>query len=403
VAGGAARAALSGAAPEGVEELAIESLAAGGAGVGRAADGRVVFVPDTAPGDRVRVRLVARHRRHAEGRLEELLVPGPARVEPPCPVFGTCGGCAWQHLAYPAQLEAKAGILRDALARIGGLTPPRELRIVPSPAPYAYRRRARVLVRGGRTGFRRRRSNELCATARCPVLVPALEEALAELAAEAPPDGEWELLAGEGEARRSAPGRRGAPLAVRAGGDLLRVSPGVFVQSNGPLLDPLLEAVHTAAGRGRTALELYAGAGFLTLGLARRFERVVAVEAHAAAARDLGENCRAAGLANVEIRRARVEAALAAPGDLPQAPDALVLDPPRSGLGRGGAEALAGLRPGRIVLLSCAPATLARDLGALARSGYFLSRIEGFDLFPQTPHLEALAVVEPPGARNQPA
>ncbi len=380
-------------------EIHIDSLAAGGDGVGRAPDGRAVFVPETAPGDRVRVRLVEEHARHARGRVLELLEAGPARSDPVCAVFGTCGGCTWQHVAYTAQLEAKVAILRDALRRIGKLAAPAELRVEPSPAPWAYRGRARVLVAGGRVGFRRRRSHALCATARCPVLVPGLEHRLRELA-EHPParDGEWELTAGADGATRAVPlgGSEGSgePILVAVGADRLRVSPGVFMQSNTLLLGALARAVAEAAGGGELAIELFAGAGFLTLGLARRFARVVAVEASRDAARDLVESCRAAGLANVEILAEPVEAVLGRGGRLPADADAAVLDPPRRGLPPGSVEALAALAPRRIAMLSCDPATLARDLAGLCARGFALEGVRGFDLFPQTAHVEALAVLE---------
>jgi 23S rRNA (uracil1939-C5)-methyltransferase len=356
-------------------------------------------VPATAPGDRVRVRIVEEHARHARGRVVELLEAGAARTDPVCAVFGTCGGCTWQHVSYPAQLEAKAAILRDALVRIGKLTPPQDLRVQPSPSPYAYRGRARVLVAGGRVGFRRRSSHALCATARCPILVPELEARLRELAARPPErDGEWELTAGEGGATRAVPlGReeaRGEPILVPVGADRLRVSPGVFLQSNALLLDALAGAVAEAAGSGALAIELFAGAGFLTLGLARRFARVVAVEGSRDAAADLAESCRAAGRGNVEVIAEPVEAVLAARDRLPAGADALVLDPPRRGLPPGSAEALAELAPRRIALLSCDPATLARDLAGLRARGFALTDVRGFDLFPQTAHVEALAVLE---------
>src|SRR5215475_13460392 len=178
-------------------EIRIESLAAGGDGVGHLSDGRAVFVPFTAPGDRVRVRVVEARGRFARARVEELLEPGPARAEPACPAFGSCGGCAWQHVAYPAQLEAKRAILADALRRIGGIDAGALEPCVASPAEYGYRGRTRVLVESGRVGYRRRRSHALCAVSRCPVLVPALDERLHALAHDPPPeDGEWELVAG---------------------------------------------------------------------------------------------------------------------------------------------------------------------------------------------------------------
>ena len=379
-------------------ELRIDSLAAGGDGVGRADDGRVVFVPFAAPGDRVRVRIVEERARHARGEIDALLEPGAARAEPRCPVFGDCGGCAWQHVRYEAQIEAKRAIIRDALARIGGLRALPDLAFTASPQPYAYRSRARVLAAAGRVGFRRRRSHEVCAVSGCPLLAPALDRALGALAADPPgADGEWELALGEGGAVRCAALAAPRPadrLALQAGADRLEVSAGVFVQANALLLGALAEAVLAAMGEGGEALELFAGAGFFTLGLARRFARVVAVEADPAAARDLVRN--AAGR-HVRVIEARVEAWLEAGGAAGLAPDAVLLDPPRGGLGRTAAERLAALAARRIAHLSCDPATLARDLAVLAGRGWSLTRLRGFDLFPQTPHVEVLAVLERAG------
>ncbi|UCE84736.1 MAG: class I SAM-dependent RNA methyltransferase, partial [Deltaproteobacteria bacterium] len=206
---------------------------------------------------------------------------------------------------------------------------------------------------------------------------------------------ELELVAGRDGATRISrlPGRgRGAKrVALPLAGERIEISPGVFAQGNALLLAPLAAAVHEAAGRGRHALELFAGAGFLTLGLARRFERVTAVESDAAAVRDLRHNLRAAQIANVACVRARVERALERAALQSAAFDAVVLDPPRSGLPRGSAARVAALRAPRIAYLSCDPATLARDAAALVGHGYRLERVVGFDLFPQTAHVEVLA------------
>jgi 23S rRNA (uracil1939-C5)-methyltransferase len=176
------------------------------------------------------------------------------------------------------------------------------------------------------------------------------------------------------------------------GGERIGFSPGVFAQSNAWLLETLVEQVTASAGSGALALELFAGAGFLTLRLARRFGRVVAVEASAAAARDLRANLRDADLAGAEVHERRVELSAALFRHL--TPDVVVLDPPRTGLPAGAVAALADVAARRIVYLSCDPATLARDLAGFRERGYRLRRVEGFDLFPQTPHVEALAVLE---------
>jgi tRNA/tmRNA/rRNA uracil-C5-methylase (TrmA/RlmC/RlmD family) len=193
-------------------------------------------------------------------------------------------------------------------------------------------------------------------------------------------------------ADRAPPRAPGATLRL-ASGEELRLSPGVFAQGNALLREALARAVLEAADRGSWAVELFAGAGFFTAGLARRFARVVAVEAHAPAVRDLRANLRHAAIANVEVQAATTEDFLA--GWSRRAPplDVVVLDPPRTGLVRGAAERLAALGASRIAYLSCDPATLARDLAVLVAGGYALHRVEGFDLFPQTAHVEALALL----------
>src|SRR5262245_36532729 len=380
-------------------ELRIDSLAAGGDGVGRLPDGRIAFVPYTAPGDLVRVRVVESRARFVRARVEELLEPGSARVDPVCPAFGACGGCAWQHVDYAAQLEAKRAILAEALRRIGGLEP--EIApVLPSPVAYGYRGRTRIRVERGRVGYLRRRSHALCAVSRCPVLGPAREGRLRELAADPPAEeGEWELAAGPDGVRAAAVASGGGPATrLEVGGRWIRVSHGVFAQSNAPLLGELAERVAAAAGSGALAVELFAGAGLFTLGLADRFERVVAVEADPAAVADLRANLAQTGAGRVEVVAERVEHALPRLARL--RPELLLLDPPRTGLPRGSADGLANLEAARVVYLSCDPATLARDLSELCARGHALKSVQAMDLFPQTPHVEALALLEREAARG---
>jgi 23S rRNA (uracil1939-C5)-methyltransferase len=238
----------------------------------------------------------------------------------------------------------------------------------------------------------------VCAASRCPVLEPALDEPLARLAA-APPEatGEWELTAGSGGAICVArvPARdSGAFVEVEALGERLRVSAGSFLQANAALREPLARAVVDAAGSGATGLELFAGAGLFTLPLARRFERLVAVESHPGAVADLEENLSAAGLGEVEIVAQPVEDAFAGGTFAALRPETVVLDPPRAGLEPAAREGLPRLGARRVVYVSCDPATLARDVAVLADRGYALVALEGFDLFPQTAHVEAVALLE---------
>jgi 23S rRNA (uracil1939-C5)-methyltransferase len=250
-----------------------------------------------------------------------------------------------------------------------------------------------------------RRSHEVCAITACPLLAPPLDAALAELAARAPREGgEWELALGSDGAVRTtplaAPAQSGARVAVRVAGEQIEVSGGVFMQANALLHGALAQCVLDAAGQGGEVLELFAGAGFFTLGLARHFARVAAVESDAAAVADLSRNCAAAGLRHVRVIEAPAEDVLDAARSYRLAPDVVVLDPPRGGIGTRASERLARLPAQRIVHVSCDPATLARDLRVLTRARWSLLRVIGFDLFPQTPHVEAIAVLERAGANR---
>ncbi|TDJ18988.1 MAG: class I SAM-dependent RNA methyltransferase [Deltaproteobacteria bacterium] len=374
--------------------VVITGLAAGGDGVGRLADGCVVFVPFSVPGDQLRIRVVERRKRFARGEIEEILEPGEARTEPRCAVFGECGGCAWQHLEHQAQLAAKAQIIADSIGRIAGLALPGEVILTPSPSAYGYRARTRVLVEGGRVGYRKKHSHRLCAISTCPILTPELDALLAEIA-KGPPlaDGEWELCSAGGRVRSVRLSEHaGNRLSLDVGPDRVAFSAGVFAQSNGLLIETLVEHVLAAAGRGGQLLELFCGTGLFTLGLARNFDVVVAIESSASAVADLRANLRAAGRDNVEVVEGRVEEVLATRD--PHRPAVVVLDPPRPGLAPSAIERLVALEAGRIVYLSCDPATLARDLGILSDHGYVLQRVECIDLFPQTPHIETLVTLE---------
>ena len=383
-------------------EVSIESLAAGGDGVAHLPDGRVIFTPFAAPGDRVRVHVRERHARYLRGEIQDLIEPGPARRSPRCPVFGRCGGCAWQHVESNAQRSAKRAIVRQALIRIGGCSSGIDPLLVESPAEYAYRSRARVLVRSGRVGYRERYSHRLCSVSCCPVLAEPLERELGRFAkklARRPRrrESEWELAMGSsGETRSARLGRNGRSRSTQRvtlcpGEDAIELSPGTFSQGNLLLLEPLRRAVSKALGEGGRLLELYAGAGFFTLPLARRFECVTAVEAAPGAVSDLRRNLARSGSANVTVLASKVEAALAS-SVIPE-PAAVLLDPPRCGLGAEACIALAGTGARRLVYLSCDPATLARDVSRLREAGYELAAASAFDLFPQTPHVETLAML----------
>lgn len=353
-------------------ELSIERLAAGGDGVGHS-DGLAVFVARAAPGDRLRVRVSESQPRFARAEIAAVLVPGPARREPPCPYYARCGGCSWLHLDEVAQRRARVEIARAALERIGGRAELPPIEVLASPASLGYRARARVAHAGGRIGFRARGSHEVVDVERCAVLEPATQEALARLRAEAPRgDGEREI--------------RGVAAALPVGARSLALAPGGFFQANASLWERWVERVLELCGEGERAVELYCGIGFYTAGLAARFARVVALEGAREAAACAARNSAA------EVVCAPAEAW--APRELVRlAPQLVLLNPPRVGCHKKVSEVLARCAARRIVYVSCEPATLARDLRRIGPR-FRIARLVLIDALPQTHHVELVAALD---------
>lgn len=406
----------------------ITGFASGGDGVGRLSDGRVVFVDGGIPGERIELLDVRTHKKVLRARAGRILEAGSDRVEPRCVHFGTCGGCRWQHVRYAAQLDAKRQIVVDALKRIGGISLEEKIEIVSSPDPYGYRARARWIESADGFGYRVRGSKTLSPVEVCPVLVPSAEAALVERVAkrgansaqspaEDPATGarsrrarEWVVTAGsDGPAlvcqsgagpHARAKGDRSGSVLIEVAGESLRVSGESFVQGNALLWESLANTVRTECGLGLPQaskarfVELYAGIGFFTLGLAREFEGGVALESDRSALADLAFNLRRAGLTDrVEVLSGRVETR----GDLGariESGSVLLVDPPRIGLDVAVREAISSRGPARVVYVSCDPATLARDLRDLVAAGYQIASLRAFDLFPQTPHVESVVRLE---------
>jgi 23S rRNA (uracil1939-C5)-methyltransferase len=381
-------------------ELEVTALAAGGDGVGRDDTGRVTFVPRSAPGDRVRVRLTKQTKSFARGELVEIVRPSTLRVVPPCEYFvAGCGGCQWQHVDRAAQLAAKREIVAGALRHLAGLII--EDVLAPAP-PYGWRRRARFHVRGGKLGLYAYGSHDLIAIGHCPQLEPELDGALRAVAAASPPDGELALVRGHrGEivigverAWRGAAalvGRAGIVGVVvgdaRYGVTVIEIEPGLvggaweFAQASAAGNAELVEIVRRAAGgagepRGRRLLELHAGAG--------NFTRSFVADGWDVIASDLAAPAQVVPGARFEVGAAE-RVLERVPGPF----DAIVLDPPRT----GALAAMAGIArhaPPVVVYVSCDPATLARDAHELARAGYRAERAWPVDLMPQTSHVEVV-------------
>lgn len=428
-------------------DLRIEKLVYGGDGLARL-DGRTVLLPLVLPGEQVVAEPVKETPRLVHARLVEVREPSPARVAPGCPYFTRCGGCHYQHASYDEQLRYKAAILKETFARIGKFEAP-EPEVTASP-PWNYRNRTQFKFRKqeGRfdLGYFEWGSHRLLPIEQCPISSPRINELIPVLygIGNRPdfPDGDREIevfdatgvVAAEistlesgqvlltatasqpwPETLVSAVQERVADLAslavadrsgmagrvfgrghvlYRAGGFAYRVSHGSFFQTNRFLADTMA-SMATGGLEGGTAIDLFCGVGYFALPLARAFKRVMAVESNPAAIRDLESNRQRARAENIEPVEQAAEQFLASWSMRRRpAPDVVLLDPPRSGLGRGGAEQLAAIGTPRIVYVSCDPSTLARDLTPLLAAGYRLDSVKLVDLFPQTYHIESIAALQ---------
>jgi 23S rRNA (uracil1939-C5)-methyltransferase len=381
-------------------EVEIERIVPGGAGLAHAA-AHTLFVTLAAPGDRVRVRVERVRGKVAFASVVEIVTPAPVRVEPPCPYFGRCGGCDFQQLTYEAQLEAKAEIIRDCLRRIARIEPPADISVMPSPAVWHYRSRARWQHDPVRQflGYYELASHRVCDVSECPVVLPEVQTKLSHLRATlASADAfdeteEFQAVAGD-DGVSLLPPLEAADAAERfrvLAGERYRFDASCFFQINHALLEPLLLAALKHATGGDTAIDLYCGVGLFTLPLARRFARVIGVEGNAAATAFARLNLADARLTNAEIKTARVGAWLTEHTQSLTPVDFLLLDPPRAGAEAETVAAILALQPRRIAYVSCDPATLARDLRALLAAGYTLDSLAAFDMFPQTHHVETVA------------
>jgi 23S rRNA (uracil1939-C5)-methyltransferase len=381
-------------------EVRIEKLVYGGDGLGRV-DGRADFVAGGAPGDLVRARVVESKKGFARAEIVEVVEPGPSRRVAPGPGYGRCGGWQIPHVDYAAQTEAKRTFVRDSLERIGRLTLPGEVHMHADPEhEFGYRVRATAHLAATREGvlfgFFGARSHRVVDVESCPLLVPDLDDAWRRARAERDRlhrVRSLDLAAGDDRVATDPPVAAvgGSELETEVNGARYRFSPSVFFQANRHMLGALVGGATAGEERGRLALDLFAGVGLFAIPLARRFERVVAVEADAHAAAFARANARANDADAVDVVIEHVEHYLAREPVAPGSVDCVLLDPPRAGLGVEAALALARLAPRRVVYVSCDPSTLARDLRALVDAGYALESVEAYDLFPQTFHVETVA------------
>jgi len=342
-------------------DLKIEDIAFGGKGVARD-NGKAVFVPFTIDGESVSAKITREKKQFAEAEIVDLREKSPHRVEPPCPYFGRCGGCAYQHIAYAHQLEIKARQVGDVLRRIGKLkdVPMRE--IVPAPHEYAYRNRITVHAENGVVGYFQRDSHRLIDVERCPIAMDEVNRELADLRSHNAPDGHYTLRA--------------------------RSEPRVFSQTNDDVANALRDLiVQSVPPNQKLLVDAFCGAGFFAKALLDKFERVIGIDwdrfAIAAARQTATKKERyVAGDVAAELYAALEKCDLAK--------TSLIVDPPATGLTAPIRKTIADLAPASVLYVSCNPATLARDLAEL-NWRFKIESVTPLDMFPQTAEIEVLS------------
>ena len=417
--------------------LEIDALSYGPYGIGRL-DGKAVMIPNTAPGDKVVARIVEAKERYDVGEVVRFIDSSPVRQSPPCPYVNECGGCPWQHIRYHAQLKAKQQCVEDSLRRIGKLDGFDLCPIIPSPREYGYRRRIRLqLDHNKRLGFYRASSHRIVEIASCLIAAEEVNDCLASLRRWVgqfrAPLAQLEIVTGDqpgeivvvakfsgefvphdeelchrllqetspirglvvtGRHWRRAWGH--TKISVLTEDGIRSVADAdVFTQVNPDgnriVLGELISAGEF--GGGDRALELYCGAGNFTLSIAKRVGEVVAVEGYRPSIEWGKLNAQVNGLENIHWTASHVPAAVERFAKRRERFSKIVLDPPRNGA-KGIDRDLAALGAPKILYVSCNPTTLARDLSALTKHGYKLTRVQPIDLFPHTFHVEILAVMK---------
>jgi len=419
-------------------QVQVESMAFKGYGVARIG-GKVAFIPHAVTGDRALVEISKEKENYLTGRLTKLIEPSPLRVDPPCPYFGLCGGCQWQHIDYSIHGELKKQILTDVLARLGRLKEIPPVLVTSSPDPYGYRVRVQLKVKGNSIGYYQERSNQLVDIDHCPISHPLVNRIILLLRREmpsfpalkeidinvSPEEGKGVLILHPFLFRqgfknllkaflRDHPMIRGLS-AIRKGdsefmGDpflnisiplnrpqwgkkiRLRASAESFFQVNLQQNQTLIETVlnFSDVKKNERVLDLYAGVGNLTLPLAIEAKEIFGIEENRMAIEDARFNAEENGISNCDFIPGRVEDILKRWER--RRPDLIVLDPPRTGC-KAIVDQIAGLKPEKIVYVSCEPTHLSRDLRLFSQNGYHLQKVGLIDMFPQTYHMEVVGLL----------
>jgi 23S rRNA (uracil1939-C5)-methyltransferase len=384
----------------------IERLVAGGDGLARDEDGRIVFVRGALPDELVTAAVVHEHRDVAHAVVVEVVEPSPDRRAPPCRHrLDGCGGCDWMHLSPAAQLPAKVEVVKESLRRVAKLPADDvERLVVAGQSVPEVGTRTTVRVVGsvdGRAGFRMRASNDVVAVSACMIARPELSDAIGALRIEPGDEVELRYSPATGEIARG-PAR--SAIVQQVGSSLLQVSSGAFFQSSPEGAALLADAVSRMLPElpdARVAVDAYGGGGLFSavvLAPTMRQGMIVLVESNRAACADAEVNLRAAiaGRDGVRHRVVRADFGRWRPD---RAVDVIVADPARAGLGKLGVATVQRAQPNVVALVSCDPVAMARDVGLLrpaagGSGGYRLAAVEVIDLFPNTHHVETVARLE---------
>ena len=385
-------------------ELEIETLTNMGQGLGRI-DGWVIMVRYALPGERIRARVYRNDKNFSEADLVEVLSPAPERIEPPCPVFGQCGGCQYQHFDYDAQLVWKTRQVRELLQHMVGIDA-EVLPAIPSPKRYGYRSKLTPHFPKPKKdtpitiGFLRQGSrSRYVEIERCPLISEAMNETLNNLRDETR------------QKHAEKPFKKGATLLIREHLDGVSTDPkaiiqervgdivfsfpaGEFFQNNPSILESFTRYVgdKAASGGARHLVDAYCGSGLFCLTAADRFEEAVGVEVSEQSVAYASKNAEANGIANARFvlgDAASIFERIEFPGE----DSAVIIDPPRKGSNENFLRQLIDFGPSKIVYVSCNPATQMRDLRVLLAGGYSIEEAQPFDLFPQTKHLECIVTL----------
>ena len=361
--------------------VTINDLAFGGEGVARV-DDFVLFIPYVIPGETVEVEVVEVKKAFGRAKLLRVITPSADRATPECKHFGACGGCQYQHIAYPAQLAMKRKQIADIFQRIGGIAEDIVAPVVPCPQPYGYRNRIMIRSQWNKPeqrlniGFIRADCGLVEDIFECKIAEPALNQQITHV-------------------RKNPPPKGGIKVVLRIPPEDWEVPRDSFFQNNFFLLPGLVETVRSALAAAGTKhlVDLYCGVGFFGIALASAVESFVGVECDRMAITAARKNAAMKNAANGEFISANVEDALP---DLVHkfsaAATSVLIDPPRKGCQPETLQLLRAQRPAQIIYVSCHPATMARDLNILCADGVFtLAKVTPLDMFPQTQHVECVA------------